>query len=131
MTPRFLQIVEAKSFRLSNFYCVLRCICGGRRPGNEATSVLQGVFFPPCAISHQYHAAAINGGCTMCMCMYTCSHYYIHVHVHVQYIHVCILYVSHSMYHTMSIYTCTMVEWVDQSNNAWSIIRCSVNHSCD
>ena len=27
--------------------------------------------------------------------------------------------------------TCTMVEWVDQSNKAWSIIRCSVNHSCD
>ena len=26
---------------------------------------------------------------------------------------------------------CTMVEWVDQSNNAWSIIICSVNHSCD
>ena len=24
---------------------------------------------------------------------------------------------------------CTMVEWVDQSNNVWYII-CSVNHSC-
>ena len=40
-------------------------------------------------------------------------------------------YVRISLKHAVSIDTCTMFEWVDQSNNAWSIIRCSVNHSCD
>ena len=33
--------------------------------------------------------------------------------------------------HGTYIYTCTMFEWVDQSNSVWSIIRRSVNHSCD
>ena len=108
LTPRFLQIVEAKSFPLAIFIACYVAFAGEEGLGTR---------LPVCSRVCSFRLLiAINGGCTMCMCMYTCSHYYmymymytctyiyIYIYIHVQYIHVCILYVSHYVHIYIYIY---------------------------